>query len=79
MKWVLKEDWIRLDTTNLNFDHKTRGKKSEAMNDPIPKAFTKRDCVGKAAEVFDLLGKATPITSRLKCDLRSLTEETRLG
>ena len=45
-----------------------------AMNDQIPKAFTKRDCVGKVAEVFDLLGKDTPITSGLKCDLMSVTQ-----
>ena len=32
----------------------------------IPKAFTRRDCVGKVAEVFDLLGKATPNMSGLK-------------
>ena len=74
MKWFSKEDLIILDTTNLNFNRKTRGKKSEAMNDQIPKAFTKKDCVGKVAEVFDLLGKATPIISGLKCDLRSLTQ-----
>ena len=63
MKWFSKEDWISLDTTNLNFDRKTRarGRISEAMNDQIPKAFTKRDCVGKVAEVFDLLGETTPI------------------
>ena len=50
-----------------------RGKKSEAKNDLIPKAFTRRDCVGKVAEVFDLLGKATPIMSGLKYDRRSMT------
>ena len=79
MKWFSKEDWKSLDTTNLNFDRKTRGKKSEAMNDQIPKAFTKRDCVGKVAEVFDMLGKATPIMWTEMRSQVTYTEETQLG
>ena len=34
--------------------------------------LTRRQCVGKIAEVFDLLGKFTPITAGFKLDLREL-------
>ena len=28
----------------------------------------RRDCVGKVAEIFDLIGKVTPITCGMKLD-----------
>ena len=39
----------------------------------IPEIFTRRDCAGKVAEIFDLIGKITPVTAGLKLDLRELT------
>ena len=39
----------------------------------IPDKFTRRDCASKVAEIFDLLGKFTPIIAGLKLDLRELT------
>ena len=39
----------------------------------IPEKFTRRQCVGKVAEVHDLLGKASPIIGAFKLDLRELT------
>ena len=38
----------------------------------IPEYFTRRDCVGKVADMLDLLGKITPITAGIKLDLREL-------
>ena len=40
----------------------------------IPENFTRRDCAGKVAEIFDLLGKITPITAGLKLDLSELSK-----
>ena len=72
MKWNTKADKISLETGDLNFLKKQRGKKSPASNNQIPPEFTRRDCVSKVAEIFDLVGKATPITSSMKLDLRTL-------
>ena len=71
MKWFSKEDKISLNCSNLNFARKHRGKKP-SNNNQIPDKFTRRQCVGKVAEVFDLLGKVTPITCGFKLDLRTL-------
>ena len=72
MKWYTKTDKISLDTGELNFSKRIRGKKLAAKNNQIPQEFTRRDCLSKVAEVFDLVGKATPITCSLKLDLRTL-------
>ena len=38
----------------------------------IPENSTRRHCVGKVAEIFDLVGKITPITAGMKLDLSEL-------
>jgi hypothetical protein len=73
MKWFSKEDKIALNIEELNFEKRKRGKKPTTNRGIIPEEFTRRDCVGKVAEVFDLLGKVTPITAGMKLDLRELT------
>ena len=50
---------------------KSRGKKPSG-NNQIPDKFTRRQCIGNVAEVFDLLGKVTPLTCGFKLDLRTL-------
>ena len=55
MKPYPKEDCISLYTNILNFDYKKRGKKSSAVNNKVPPDFTRRDCVARVAEVFDIL------------------------
>ena len=72
MKWYHKKDHISLNASILNFDHKKMEKKSSAMNNQIPCEFTRRDGVARVAEVFDILGKITPIISGFKYDLRTL-------
>ena len=72
MKWYSKSDLISLNTGRLNFSKKLRGKKDLGRNYQIPSEFTRRDCVSKVAEVFDILGKVTPLTSGMKLDLREL-------
>ena len=60
-----------MNASILNFDHKKKGKKSSAMNNQTCE-FTRRDCVARVAEVFDILGKIIPIISGFKYDLRTL-------
>ena len=38
----------------------------------IPKHLTRRHCVSKVAEIYDLVGKITPLTAMMKCDLHEL-------
>ena len=40
----------------------------------FPDNFTRRGCAGRVAEVFDLLGKLTPITAAFKLDLSELAK-----
>ena len=44
------------------------------MKGLLPDKFTHRNCAGKVAEIFDLLGKFTPITAGLKLDLSELSK-----
>ena len=71
MIWYSKDDKISFDTKELIFGRKQRGRKPLRKKE-IPNEFTRRQCVVKIAEVFDLLGKVTPITAGFKLDLREL-------
>ena len=74
MKWYPKSDMLNLNIGELNFGKKCRGKKTPFLGGLIPKQFTQRDCAGKVAEIFDLLGKFSPITAGLKLDLSELSK-----
>ena len=43
------------------------------MKGIVPDEITKRDCVGKVAEIFDPLGRVAPLVSGMKLDLNELT------
>lgn len=73
MIWYSKLDQISLNIKELNFAKKKRGRKSTLTLGVVPEELTRRDCVGKVAEVFDLIGRVTPITAGMKMDLRDLT------
>ena len=71
MRWFPEGDFIQLDIGELDFARKSRGKK---LSEPkgIPERLTRKHCASKVAEVFDLVGKVTPITAGMKLDLRDL-------
>ena len=73
MLWYSNDDDIAIDFTELNFAKKVRGKKP-ASNTSIPTNITRRQCVSKVSEVFDITGKLTPITASFKIDLHNLIE-----
>ena len=60
-----------INVNELNFTRKVRGRKSESGGG-IPEDLTMRDCVGKVAELFDPLGKITPIIVGMKLDISHL-------
>ena len=73
MIWFSKDDYLTLDISELNFAKKQRGKKpANSSTGIIPAKLTRRHCVSKVAEVFDLTGKVTPITAAMKLDLHDL-------
>ena len=39
----------------------------------MPGKLTKRDCVSRVAEIFDPIGRVTPLTSGFKIDINELT------
>ena len=63
MIWYSKLDQMSLNIRELNFAKKKRGRKSTLTQDVVPEELTRRDCVGKVGEVFDLIGRVTPITA----------------
>ena len=73
MKWYPEEDVISLDVSELNFAKKVRGKKPISLK-IIPINLTRRHCVSKVAELYDITGKITPITAAMKLDLHHLVE-----
>ena len=75
MKWYPENDELQLDISELNFSKKLRGKKKEVENsNQIPSKLTRRHCVSKVAEIFDLTGRITPITACMKLDLHELVQ-----
>ena len=74
MRWFSKEDLLSLDISELNFAKKCRGKKPSQQQNIIPANITRRHCVSKVSEIFDLTGKITPITATVKLDLHILVK-----
>lgn len=72
LKWYPKDDLISLNIGELNFAKRQRGKKPSAKVNFIPDRLTKRHCASKVGEIYDLLGKMTPLTARFKLDLHDL-------
>ena len=72
MKWFPKDDIISLDIEDMNFSKKIRVRKPTTTNNIIPSKLTRRDCVSKVWEVFDITGKITPLTAAMKLDLHEL-------
>jgi len=71
MKWFPEADEISIDNPEINFAKKYRGKKPKQIKE-VPQALTRRQCMSKVAEVFDIAGLVTPITATLKVDLHKL-------
>ena len=71
-KWYPRSDQLQLDIGELNFSKKKRGRRELTNMNGIPNKLTRRDCVSKVSEIFDLTGKVTPIIAHMKLDLRVL-------
>ena len=66
-------DVVSLDVSELNFAKKVRGKKPIKIND-VSHNLTRRHCVSKVAELYDISGKITPLTAPMKLDLHHFVD-----
>ena len=73
MKWYSETDLLQLDVSPLNFAKRVRGKKMTSSPE-IPSNLTRRQCLSKVSELFDLTGMITPITAAMKLDLHVLVQ-----
>ena len=76
--WDTKADFLLLDIKPLYFGKKHRGKLPPVVEGDILEAlrpkFTRREMCGKVAGVYDPLGLVTPVTAKLKLDLREVVK-----
>ena len=72
MKWFPKGDFMKLDIGEQNFTKKRRGRKLSGQFGIIPDVLTVRNCVGRASEIFDPLGRVAPIVGGMKLDISTL-------
>ena len=71
LRYFPKEDYFMLNIGKINFSRKVRGRKLTEENE-IPSKLTLRLCVSVLGEVFDPLGRVTPITGPMKVDISDL-------
>ena len=76
--WDSQEDVLQLDIKPLFFGKKKRGRLPPLVEGDVREAlkpkFTRREMCGKVAGVYDPLGLATPVTAKLKLDLREVVK-----
>ena len=75
--WDSEKDQIGIDVKPLYFGKMKRGKAPELVTGDVKTAlssvFSRRTLWGQVAKFWDPMGLLTPLTSRLKLDLRSVT------
>ena len=72
VKWFPKGDFISMNIGELNFSRRVRGKKSKKNIGIVPELLTKRNCVSRSAELFDVIGLLAPIIGGIKLDISEL-------
>jgi len=73
IKWFPKSDLLKLDIKPLDFSKHKKGQHSSPVS-IIPEQLSRRQCLSKVAEIFDLTGMITPITAAMKIDLHHLVQ-----
>ena len=72
-KWLSKEDRLRLCCGELIFGKRNQGKRSCSKVEVVPVKFSRKECAGNVAGIFDLRGNVAPIVGGLKLNLRELS------
>ena len=73
LKWHSENDFLQLDVGPVDFSKRVRGKRVQSSR-KVPTQLTRRLCLSKVSEVFDLTGMITPLTASMKLDLHTLVE-----
>ena len=71
-KWFPEGDFFKFNIGEVNLSPKRRGRKALDNSGKIPDILTLTNCVSRASEVFDSLGRAAPIVGGLKLDISTL-------
>ena len=74
LRWYPEDDKVALGISELNFSRTYRGKESSNKINIIPSKLTRRHCVSKVSEIYDLTGLITPITAGMEIDLHTLVQ-----
>ena len=74
LRWYPEDDKVALDISELNFSRTYHGKKPSNKINTIPSKLTRRHCVSKVSEMYDLTRLITPITAGMKIDLYTLVQ-----
>ena len=83
LTWFPKAGFFKLNIQSLHFGKKKRGKfqsdlvrfdqtKGLSFDEFTPKKITRTNCTSVTARIFDITGKLSPLTLKLKSDLRQL-------
>ena len=75
LKWFPEGDFFKFNIGELNFSRKRRGRKVIDDSGKIPDILTLTNCVSRASEIFDPLGRAAPIVGGLKLDISTLHKQ----
>ena len=86
MSWYPKLDFLELKLPGLHFGQTRRGRldteteifkgKFADLESFVPKKLSRRTISSKFLSVFDIMGKMTPLTAKMKIDLRQAVKET---
>ena len=73
LRWYPKSDRFSLNIPEMNFAKKKHGRKVDSGVDFSLENLTRRNCASRVAEVFDPLGRVTPLMCGFKLDLHELS------
>ena len=74
LRWYPEDGKVALDISELNFLRRYHEKKSSNKISTIPSKLTRRHCVSKVSQIYDLTGLITPTTAGMKIYLHTLVE-----
>jgi len=84
MKWYPHKDLLSLASGEMNFSKSVRGRKTpnkhkvecgrDIDEDILPEILTRRDCVAKTMELYDITGVVEPLKAKLKIALAMLVD-----
>ena len=69
-----EDNKVAIGISKLNFSRKYRGQKSSNKINTILRQLTRRHCISKVAEIYDLSRVITSMTAGIKIDLYTMVQ-----